>query len=280
MLIHRTLVLQGSLLWVMLAVAAGCGDSPARPEAEAGATPQAINAGTPTGSSFGAVGALIYDWDGNGALDGFEQYCTGSLVSPTVFVVARHCVEGFPAEQLAVSFDSELLSGPLQLVLPEAVHYLPITVQHGVSWPESDLGVVILPAAGTQGITPLKLPSAGFLNTAVTNRPRVLAVGYGASNTVQQRPGLEWDGIRKVSSSPFLKLYPDYLYTKQGDTGGENNGVCYWDSGGPHFLESDPTTVVAVTTGGQDPYCRSVTYHYRLDTAEARAFLGQFVTLP
>jgi hypothetical protein len=55
-------------------------------------------------------------------------------------------------------------------------------------------------------------------------------------------------------------------------------GVCFGDSGGPHFL-GDSNLVVATTSGG-DAVCRAENHNYRLDTPQARAFLGQFVALP
>jgi hypothetical protein len=57
-----------------------------------------------------------------------------------------------------------------------------------------------------------------------------------------------------------------------------NGGTCYGDSGGPNFLGT--TNVIAATTITGDMVCRSTNVVYRLDTAVARAFLGQYVTLP
>jgi hypothetical protein len=56
-------------------------------------------------------------------------------------------------------------------------------------------------------------------------------------------------------------------------------GDCYGDSGGPKFLNSNPGVVYATVTTGDYP-CRATTWDYRTDTDDARAFLGQFVTLP
>ena len=44
------------------------------------------------------------------------------------------------------------------------------------------------------------------------------------------------------------------------------------------FLDGT-NSIVAITTGG-DGHCRSLNYNFRLDTADARAFLGAYVTLP
>jgi hypothetical protein len=55
-------------------------------------------------------------------------------------------------------------------------------------------------------------------------------------------------------------------------------GVCYGDSGSGHFLPGT-RTIVATTTGG-DAVCRAENYNYRLDTAGARGFLDDYVTVP
>jgi hypothetical protein len=57
-----------------------------------------------------------------------------------------------------------------------------------------------------------------------------------------------------------------------------NGGTCYGDSGGPNFLGT--TQVIAAITITGDSVCRSTNVDYRLDTPSARAFLGQYVTLP
>jgi len=61
------------------------------------------------------------------------------------------------------------------------------------------------------------------------------------------------------------------------DATGEG-GTCFVDSGGPKFVpETD--MIVAVQSGG-DRICRAESWAHRLDTPQARAFIGQFVTLP
>jgi len=56
-------------------------------------------------------------------------------------------------------------------------------------------------------------------------------------------------------------------------------GVCFGDSGGPRFLEGNPTVVLAVTSW-VDAACRATDFNQRVDTPSARGFLGQFVSLP
>ena len=53
-------------------------------------------------------------------------------------------------------------------------------------------------------------------------------------------------------------------------------------TGGPNFLgagDSETDIVAAVTVTG-DFMCRATNVDHRLDTSSARAFLGQYVTLP
>ncbi|HET8680819.1 MAG TPA: hypothetical protein VFM54_02920 [Micromonosporaceae bacterium] len=51
-------------------------------------------------------------------------------------------------------------------------------------------------------------------------------------------------------------------------------------SGGPNFLGGPESNLLVATTITGDSACRSTNVDYRLDTAAARQFLGQFVTLP
>jgi len=61
-----------------------------------------------------------------------------------------------------------------------------------------------------------------------------------------------------------------------------DGGTCYGDSGGPNFLGAGAgeTNIVADTAMTGDSMCRATNVDYRMDTASARAFLGQYVTLP
>ena len=58
--------------------------------------------------------------------------------------------------------------------------------------------------------------------------------------------------------------------------------VRYGGSGGPNFFGagSSERNILAGTTITGDTAGRSTNVDYRLDTASARAFLGQYVTLP
>jgi hypothetical protein len=82
-----------------------------------------------------------------------------------------------------------------------------------------------------------------------------------------------------VSSARDRALLPSWLGLLMTQNATKLGGDCYGDSGGPKFLASNPGVVVATVTSGDTP-CRATSWDYRLDTPAARAFLGQYVSLP
>ena len=93
-----------------------------------------------------------------------------------------------------------------------------------------------------------------------------------------QPRGRRFDFTRKVSTSVFQALTRPYLRLLINTDATGEGGVCYGDSGGPAFI-LDTDMIVGVQSQG-DRICRAGAITYRLDTPQARAFLGQFVTLP
>ena len=263
------------------ALAAACGESVTEP-VRAPEQPRAIVNGTYTGKSFPNVGALLVDFNGNGKVDGVDQDCTGSLISPTVFLTAAHCVEFLaPGTPVYVSFEPQLLPAPKTYITATGWTYDP---QYGHDQANlHDLAVVFLPANSTKGITPLKLPPAGYLDRLSAqnglNNTLFVNVGYGTANSQTGIPQFPWDGTRQFSKSPFMGLQPYWLGLLMNNSATGEGGDCYGDSGGPKFIDGQFDIVVATVTTG-DYNCRATTWDYRLDTDSARGFLGQFVKLP
>jgi len=79
--------------------------------------------------------------------------------------------------------------------------------------------------------------------------------------------------------APIMALRPYWLGLLMNTSATGLGGDCYGDSGGPKFLATNPGVVYATVTTGDYP-CRATTWDYRTDTQSARAFLGQYVTLP
>jgi hypothetical protein len=268
-----------------LALAVAACAEPAQPTAAAPVSddrPSLIVNGTPTGSSYGSVGALLYDFDGNGKINGDDALCTGSLISPTVFLTAAHCVEFFPAKaQLWVSFDDELYPAPKRVIKATGFVY-DKRYNHDFAH-MYDLAVVFLPESGTKGVAPLDLPPAGYLDALAAKgslaKTMFVNVGYGTSASKRGIPLFGYDGVRKFSLSEFMSLQPTWLGLLMNSSATGEGGDCYGDSGGPKFIDGKPNMVVATVTTGDTP-CRATSWDWRLDIPASRDFLGQYVALP
>jgi hypothetical protein len=267
------------------AAVVGCSDYPTtEPMLTPDAAPHRIVNGTPTGNSFGSVGALMFDYYGNG-LSGDDEVCTGSLISPTVFLTAAHCVADVsftpPGSQFYVSFAPDLYSKSAKFIKATGYTYDP---QYGHDQANlHDLAVIFLPASATKGMQIYRLPTRGELDALAAKGALASAifinVGYGTSASRIGIPSFGYDGQRSMSESEFMGLQPYWLGLLMNTSATGLGGDCYGDSGGPKFLKTHPGVVYATVTTG-DYNCRATTWDYRTDTDDARAFLGQFVALP
>jgi hypothetical protein len=217
----------------------------------------AITGGSLDGSAHPAVGLLVADL-GNGPVPD----CSGSLVSPTVFVTAAHCTGNLASARVWVSFDPQYVAGSSSL-LSGTAHTDP---QWGLVKNDShDVAVVVLDSA-VRSVTPYALPKAAALEAAGVASQTFTNVGYGYFDR-----SFTFDGYRRWSTSSFTNVKPTEL--RLADKPG---GVCFGDSGGPRLLGN---VVVAVTSTGNSN-CTGQSISYRLDTPTARAFLSAFVTAP
>ena len=247
--------------------------------------PRFIVNGTPTGSAYGSVGALLFDYNADGRIDGDDQWCTGSLVSPTVFLTAAHCVADLaytpPGSQFWVSFASDLYANGGKPIKATGYAY---DAAYGHDQGDlHDIAVVFLPSSSTRGLTPYRLPTAGELDrlsaAGALNDAIFINVGYGTSASRTGIPSFGYDGKRNWSESEFMGLNQAWLGLLMNTSATGLGGDCYGDSGGPKFLKTNPGIVYATVTTG-DWNCRATSWDYRTDTPAARAFLGQYVTLP
>lgn len=257
---------------------------------------RAITNGFPdTTNTFSNVGAVVaVGTDGKGF-----QICSGTLISPTVFLTVAHCAlyfndflapEGF---KLYISFGNpipilELTDVntliPVTQFIPnpeyvQATDTHPFNPHHGSD--PGDMAVIVLPELVTQGITPAVLPTLGLLDElAVKNALHGVLftdVGYGS----QDRLGTQSNPMpRMFAFSAFKSLQPGFLQLSINPVL-NNGGACFGDSGGPIFLPVNGAPILmAIASVGGDHVCRSTSGNYRLDIASARDFLKNFVTLP
>jgi hypothetical protein len=239
----------------------------------------AILNGQPDGNRHPYVGALVADFDGQKV-----AICSGTLISPTVFITAGHCTDFLQDEGVPtyVSFDptfdqsSTLVSG--------TPHTHPLYRQTpGNGLPEFDaydVGVVVLDEPVTMD-TYGELPPAGLVET-LRRGQQLSAVGYGANDyqvgggppspvyfDIRYRANVKLVSINNRVSDMFLKL--------SGASAGQGGeGTCFGDSGGPIFLP-DQTTIVGNNSFVTNGRCAGVTYAQRMDLPKVLNWVRGFL---
>jgi hypothetical protein len=210
--------------------------------------------------------------------DGTWSYCSGTLISPTVFLTAAHCGEA-GQKTASVSFASRY-----QLGSGVYVGRYQADPEYRDSGALHDIAVVVF-STPVAGIKPARLPTKGMLDQLEANGTLATStftpVGYGTVlPTGPNAQNMHYSDIRRRTSISFGSLTPHWLKLSE-DSAKRDGGTCFGDSGGPNFL-GGPTSdlLVATTISGDDDACKAANLDYRLDTEAVRAFLGKYVTLP
>jgi secreted trypsin-like serine protease len=229
----------------------------------------AITNGGADGSGHPNVGGLVSTRQYS---DGTWIYCSGTLISPTVFLTAAHCGDA-NGERVIVTFDAAYVDG--DKVYTGTFYGDPLYSQ--TQSDPHDIAVVVLDKA-VKGITPALLPRANSLS-GLSSAQTFTSVGYGAYQVTNGPGGHQYlyDDVRMVATGTLNSTNASWLRISMNPSTG-NGGTCYGDSGGPNFLGT--SNIVAATTITGDAVCRSTNVDYRLDTPSARTFLASYVTLP
>lgn len=250
----------------------------------------AITYGEFDGDAHPFVGSMVFHIPGRG----YFQWCSGTLIAPTVFLTASHCtadvdvyLERYPGSEMLVTFDPVISAS--STYYSGTLHTNPLYTgfqgQGGRADPH-DIAVITF-SQPIPNITPASLPPAGLLDQLKASgdlRDTLFtAVGYGTIRNIHTGgPASILDNAerRRVDQYP-LSLTPAWITLSMNYHTG-NGGTCYGDSGGPHFihLNGAETNIVAAITVTGDSACVATDVDYRTDTASARAFLDDFVTLP
>lgn len=205
--------------------------------------------------------------------------CSGSLVTPTVFVTAAHC---FP-EGAHVLVDMQEnafaeLTGATPATGPAAwgtahpdPHWLPGNT--GLSTSDlNDVAVVVLDGGGLPQSRYAQLPDQGY-NDSLPNNQGVDIVGYGVQTQTPLTFGSRFNAPAKIipgggaSGSEFLKI---------SSSPGLGGATCFGDSGGPD-LQAGTDTMLAISSYGPSATCKAVAYSQRMDTTEALSFVSSFL---
>src|SRR5439155_11853717 len=108
------------------------------------------------------------------------------------------------------------------------------------------------------------------------------AVGYGTQDFRRGggRPEPTVNGLRTRATLGLLNLHTavtgDAFVQLSSTRGQRQGGDCFGDSGGPILLD-DTDVIVATTSFGTNPNCAGVEWDFRIDTAQALAFIRRFL---
>jgi hypothetical protein len=246
----------------------------------------AVTYGEPDEDGHPYVGlALFFDQAGE-----YMWRCSGTLLSPTVFMTAGHCTVDTTSAK--VMFDADL--NELEYPYPDCASYICYegsTQSHpnyDDAWPEFpktyDVGVVVLQTPvymGTYG----QLPELGALDDLDTQRGHqdlvLRTVGYGLQSV---KPEEQADKIRYTSTSLLINLRShltdgNNLHTSNnpGKGHGTSGGSCFGDSGGPVFYPEDSDTVVGIVSFGMNWNCKGGDWAFRTDTETTQDFVLSYL---
>lgn len=227
----------------------------------------AVLDGTPDGTLHPYVGTMYTD----------TSLCSGSAISPTVFLTADHCIEDLT--QVYVTFDENpqprysdgwprpdaaRTTGTVLQIAEFCGRVDDFTCPPGLPgfFGTSDVAVVILDE-------PVELPRYAQLpasdqSRTLTTGTRLTGVGYGVDTIVRGggQPGM-FSRITRKSTTLRLLPTPGAIseVTVRAHTNGQS-GMCPGDSGSP-LLHGD--TVLGVLSGNVSRLCPGPAYYSRID---------------
>ena len=227
----------------------------------------AITNGTPDGAGHPAVGALVAS---KAYSDGTWAYCTGTLISPTVFLTAAHCGQsGQRTAMVSFAIQYQLGAGVYVGRYEADPLYTDSRELH-------DIAVVVF-STPIPGIRPARLPTAGMLDQLKADgtlaKSAFTPVGYGSVlPDGPDRQKFHYSDTRRRTSISFGSLTPHWLKLSE-DAAKKDGGTCFGDSGGPNLLDNT-NTILSVNSFVTNGRCNGVTYSFRIDTPEALSFIN------
>jgi V8-like Glu-specific endopeptidase len=208
--------------------------------------------------------------------------CSGTLLSPTLFLTAGHCTEA-PAAHVEIWFAADVETGIPANGYPNKGDVGGKPYTHPQYNPNAfylyDLGVVVLSKpmrVGKYGA----LPELNVLDKLATQRGTqnvsFTAVGYGLQESFPDAASFQENNqrIRMVAYPHLLQINTGFtgdfsiLLSNNSNTG----GTCFGDSGGPNFIGSS-NVVGGVTSYGVNGNCAGTGGVYRVDRSDDLTWL-------
>ena len=246
---------------------------------------QAIVNGQPDGNGHPYVGMVFQT--------GSEAACSGTLVSPTVFVTAGHCMDNFivngsGAADVQVGFHPDERDYDAQVSGTPHVYPGWCSNQlnyhgcppHGfplVNFEHGDVGVVVLDHAVVMSRYG-QLPQPGVVDT-LPQKTRVTNIGFGH----EAAPNNDGDyGTRTVAAGETFSGGPlaDEFLKSTGNPSKDLGGICRGDDGGPELLEGTDVVLATHSFNYSSEYgsCNGLGYSFRLDQPAVLAWIRSWIT--
>jgi secreted trypsin-like serine protease len=234
----------------------------------------AITNGTPDGTTHPYVGIAVAG----------DTFCSGTLLSPTVFLTAGHCTDAFAAGGSPTYVSVDTNAGPSSIYIIGTPRTQPgffNIPSKGVGVPASvgnDLGVIVLSEPillSSYG----QLPQLGVLDKA--SEQTLTAVGYGAQSWLPQPHGrVPLFTFARTQASVGVINDANAIGTEfvriSTNPGQGKGGIGPGDSGAPAFITGG-TTIAAIGSHGPSPTGSGTAYFTRLDTGAAQSFIQPFL---
>ena len=249
---------------------------------------KAITFGEPDlDNTYQNVGAIVVDLTDRDPL----EFCSGTLIAPTVFLTAGHCTdylvnvliagERLTLETTKVSFDHLDIMNIDSWISVEQIITHPLYNQMAKNRDFHDVGLLIL-AEPVTDLPLANLPPEGFLDQLYddallfdgVNRAMFIVAGYGTAVSWPPPETVDNGYGRWFAYSEYQQLMHTWLFMSQNHTQ-DLGGTCYGDSGGPAFYEDEygKLWLVGITSWG-DSLCVATGFDYRVDTAATLDFIA------